>query len=133
MGIAMNDRLQKLQTSPILAHELEVMTRMTRLFCAKHHGSPEGLCPKCRDFLAYATKRLACCPYGEDKPVCGKCKIHCYKPQYRQVAKDIMRSSGPQLLWHHPMWLLEHLQQLRKPAPDKPRNVARPQPPKPKE
>ena len=57
------------------------MRVMVEEFCSYHHGtSGHLLCPKCQAFLDYALKRLACCPYGEEKPVCGSCKIHCYKP-----------------------------------------------------
>ena len=74
-----------------------------------------------RRFLDYALKRLACCPYGEDKPVCGSCKIHCYKPAERETARQVMRWAGPRLIFSHPLMAVSHVvDKLVHKAPDTP-------------
>mgnify|MGYP001231039661 CR=1 FL=1 len=74
-----------------------------------------GPCGACREFLDYAEQRLEKCPYGEDKPTCAKCPIHCYKRAQREQAKEIMRYAGPRMTYRHPWLALTHLlDKLRK-------------------
>ena len=122
---AARDRMSRLSDIPRLREEAETIRVMTGEYCAHFHGTDgKNLCPACREFLAYALKRLACCPYGGEKPVCGKCKIHCYKPAERETARRIMRWAGPRLMWTHPKMAFIHLLDLRREAPEKPRNKA---------
>lgn len=122
---AARDRMSRLKDIPRLREEAETIRVMTGEYCAHFHGTDgKNLCPACREFLAYALKRLACCPYGGEKPVCGKCKIHGYKPAERETARRIMRWAGPRLMWTHPKMAFIHLLDLRREAPEKPRNKA---------
>jgi len=65
-------------------------------------------CTQCRDFLLYAIERRLNCPL-EERPVCKHCQIHCYRPEYREKVREIMRYSGKalikrgrlDLLWHY--------------------------------
>jgi hypothetical protein len=59
--------------------------------------------------LNYAFLRLNRCPFQEKKTICGKCTVHCYRPDMRQKAKAIMRYSGPRVLLHHPGLALHHV------------------------
>lgn len=124
------DRMQRLVELPRLRKEAETIRAMVRLYCKAHHApapqNPNGVCAKCQAFLDYALKRLACCPFGEEKPVCAKCRIHCYKPAERETAREIMRWAGPRLLWHHPIMAVRHVFDNMRPAPEKPRNRAKP-------
>lgn len=91
--------------SPRLRREHLTMRRMVEIYCEGHHGASRGEpCGECRDFLEYAQRRLEKCPYGEAKPTCAKCPIHCYKRTQREQARVIMRYSGPRMMWRHP-WL----------------------------
>lgn len=119
-------------TTPRLLRELRTLEAMTAIYCRDHHGSgvaasaPDAgaapaLCASCRDLMNYAAKRLAVCPYGEDKPVCAKCKIHCYGPAPREEVRVIMRYAGPRMTLRHPWLALGHLLDKRYSAPDKPR------------
>ena len=117
------DRMRRLETIPQLKSEAETLSLMTRRYCRAFHGTPDGLlCPACAEFLAYALRRLASCPYGADKPVCAKCRIHCYRAAEKETARRIMRWSGPRLLFWRPKLVWLHLLQSRRPAPEKPRN-----------
>ena len=112
---------------PYIAKDVETIRIMTEIFCHAHHDTKEGMCPECEDFYLYAVKRLACCPFGEKKPVCGSCKIHCFGNVYKEKAKEIMAFSGPRLILKHPYLSFRHLVALFRTAPDKP-TAAKPRP-----
>ena len=57
----------------------------------------------------YASSRLDKCTFGEQKPVCVKCPIHCYKPDMREKVRAVMKYSGPRMLWYHPYLACMHL------------------------
>jgi hypothetical protein len=93
-----------------LAREFRTMQRMIEIHCADKHGKPRGtLCDGCAEFLVYVERRLEKCPYGEDKPTCAKCPIHCYKPLQRDMAREVMRYAGPRMPWRHPWLSLLHV------------------------
>jgi predicted amidophosphoribosyltransferase len=71
----------------------KVLRAFIKVYCQKHHKSVNGLCDECKDLLDYALKRNEKCPL-DPKPKCKNCKIHCYKPEYRQKIKEIMKFSG---------------------------------------
>jgi len=92
-----------------LAREWLTMTKMVGIYCADHHdAADEALCAECREFLGYAEVRLQKCPYGDDKPTCSNCPVHCYKPAQRAHAKAIMRYAGPRMLLRHPLLAIAH-------------------------
>ena len=88
--------------------EKEVVTTMVRLYCEKKEGNKE-LCPECKDLLDYAYARLDHCKFGEKKSSCKKCPIHCYKPSMREKMREVMRFSGPRILFYHPLEAIRHL------------------------
>jgi hypothetical protein len=93
-----------------LGREFRTMQCMVEIYCADHHAAAGGiLCPECEKFLDYAGRRLEKCPYGEGKPACAKCPIHCYKPAQREQARVIMRYSGPRMVRRHPWLSLTHM------------------------
>jgi hypothetical protein len=98
-----------------LLHEHETFRCMAHIYCGAHHGGSKGrLCTECADFMQYAEKRLEKCPYGDAKPTCAKCPIHCYKPAQRETARRIMRYAGPRMTWRHPIRALRHLLDKRR-------------------
>ena len=88
--------------------EKEVVTTMVRLYCEKKEGNKE-LCPECKELLEYAYARLDHCKFGEKKSSCKKCPIHCYKPSMREKMCEVMRFSGPRILFYHPLEAIRHL------------------------
>ena len=85
------------------------MSKMIGIYCGAHHdGTEESLCDECEEFRNYAFTRLKKCPYGEDKPTCANCPIHCYKPARRDQVKRIMRYAGPRMLLRHPLLAIAH-------------------------
>jgi len=92
-----------------IGRESLTMTKMVGIYCAAHHDNfREALCAACQEFLDYAQLRLQKCPYGEDKPTCANCPIHCYKPARKAQARDIMRFAGPRMLLRHPLLAIAH-------------------------
>jgi hypothetical protein len=83
---------------------------MVELYCRQHgHKAAAGrLCANCGSLLDYALARLAHCPYGEEKPTCARCPIHCYKPEMRQRIQAVMRYSGPRMMLRHPIQSILH-------------------------
>lgn len=67
------------------------------------------LCPQCQALLDYAHKRLEHCKFGENKPSCTRCPVHCYKPAMREQIRQVMRYSGPRMLLHDPIMAISHL------------------------
>jgi len=80
---------------------------MVGIYCTAHHQHG-SLCTECSTFLDYAEVRLDKCPYGEEKPTCANCPVHCYKTQYREQARQIMRYAGPRMLLRHPFLTIAH-------------------------
>lgn len=100
------------------------MTRMVGIYCKDHHGTRNELCGDCERFLDYAEVRLDKCPYGDDKPTCSNCPIHCYKPEQRELARQIMRYAGPRMLLRHPILTISHYMDGRRRAKH-PRELSR--------
>lgn len=73
----------------------------------------------------YAVKRLDHCPFGEQKPACKQCPVHCYQFAKREEIKKIMRWAGPRMLWRHPLLTLRHLLDDRRPVPPLPEKYQR--------
>ena len=92
-----------------LARERLTMSKMVGIYCAAHHdGDGDSLCEECREFLDYAEVRLRKCPYGNQKPTCANCPVHCYKPARKDQAREIMRYAGPRMLLRHPLLAIAH-------------------------
>lgn len=93
-----------------LQRESRTMAAMVRIWCRDHHGTGAAApCAECRRFLDYAERRLEKCPYGEAKPTCARCPIHCYKPAQREQARVVMRYAGPRMTLRHPWLSLLHV------------------------
>ena len=110
-----------------LARERRTIEAMMQIYCADKHGAAAGLCGECAGLFAYAEQRLQKCPYGQDKPICANCPIHCYQPRLRERVKEVMRYAGPRMMRRHPILATLHLLEGRRPAPPPPKRNATPQ------
>jgi hypothetical protein len=72
------------------------------------------LCESCKALTTYALFRLEKCPFKVNKQFCSFCKIHCYKPEYREEIKKVMKYSGPRMLFTHPIFAISHVVQMIK-------------------
>ena len=89
--------------------EQQVVREMIALYCRKKHGFGQGLCPDCEALADYASQRSEKCPFMENKTFCSNCKVHCYKPVMREKIREVMRYSGPRMLFVHPGMALWHV------------------------
>ena len=99
-----------------LKREHDTLVRMTVIYCRDLHGQTDDwLCEDCHELMKYAYRRLAKCPYGDAKPTCANCPIHCYKKVQRQKVREVMRYAGPRMMRHHPLDAIIHMfDKLRK-------------------
>ncbi len=95
--------------SPRLGREARTVAAMIRLYCAGRHAVKHGVCAECTELAAYARRRLERCPFGEGKPTCAKCPVHCYRPDMRARIRAVMRYAGPRMLFRYPVLALLHL------------------------
>lgn len=103
-----------------LATEFKTVAGMMKIYCNHHHNTSDVLCESCRSLLIYAETKLDRCPYGQSKPTCNKCPIHCYKPEPKEQMRLVMRYSGPRMLFKHPILAIRHLRHEKRPVPNKP-------------
>jgi hypothetical protein len=111
-----------LLTTPRLRREQSTIEAMLRIWCEAHpvhfRSCSGDLCAECEGLFHYASYRLVKCPYGEEKPTCKKCPIHCYTRDKREQMHEVMRFAGPRMLLHHPVLAIRHLlDEKREPAP----------------
>jgi hypothetical protein len=110
-----------------LGRERKTIAVMVSLYCRDHHGDSAGssvregrpsreettarvgLCSDCEALLAYAGHRLARCRFGQSKPTCAHCTVHCYERSRREQIRAVMRYSGPRMTARHPILALAHL------------------------
>ncbi len=92
-----------------MVRENKTIEVMIRMYCRSHHSKDDTLCEDCQELLKYAGSRLQECPFGESKPTCAKCPVHCYRPSMRTKITSVMKYSGPRLLSEHPILALRHL------------------------
>src|SRR3954454_16357742 len=80
-----------------LAREWKTIDAMLRIYCREQHGG--ALCDECEALKRYVRLRLDRCRFGEEKPTCAKCPVHCYQRDRREQIRAVMRFAGPRMLW----------------------------------
>lgn len=94
--------------APGIDAEKRTVELMVRMYCRHKEGNRE-LCDECRAVVEYAGARLSRCRFGDGKPTCRLCPVHCYRPDMRQRIREIMRYSGPRMLLYHPVEAVRHV------------------------
>ena len=92
-----------------IENEKSTVKAMIGLFCRNRHDSGNILCPDCAALAEYSFLKLNRCPFGEKKPSCSKCTIHCYDVSNRKKIREVMRYSGPKLLFSNPVLAARHM------------------------
>lgn len=85
-----------------------IVQTMIEMYCAGNHSTNFELCDDCLNLAKYAEKRLLSCMYGDLKPVCKNCPVHCYSPQKREQMREVMRWAGPRMLQKKPFYAIVH-------------------------
>ena len=72
------------------------------------------MCPDCTALDVYARQRSDKCPFMENKTFCSNCRVHCYQPEMRQKIREVMRFSGPRMMFRHPVVVMRHMIETKK-------------------
>jgi hypothetical protein len=99
------------------SREQRTVDAMMRMYCAHHHGAGAGLCADCLELSDYARRRLERCVFGDAKPTCANCVVHCYNAEMREKMRVMMRWAGPRMLFRHPLLAIRHVLDGHRPAP----------------
>lgn len=130
MSAVPKEYLDILLTTPRLRREQRTIEAMLHIWCDAqplHMRDGAGdLCAGCAGLLEYASYRLARCPYGEEKPTCKKCPVHCYTREKREQMHEVMRFAGPRMLVAHPILAVRHMLDEKKAAPPPPKKKPKP-------
>lgn len=107
------------------ARELKTIAAMVRMYCRGHgHAHDAQLCAECGALFDYATRRLERCVFGDAKPTCANCAVHCYNAEMRERVRVVMRWAGPRMLLRHPVLGILHKLDGRRPVPALPAKPA---------
>jgi hypothetical protein len=109
-------------------HQQKTIDAMVRMYCRGHgHERAAGAptCAACGALRDYASRRLERCLFGDAKPACSHCVVHCYRADMRERVREVMRWAGPRMLLRHPLLAVRHLIDERRPAPRLPRRARR--------
>ena len=94
--------------------EKVIVPLMIRIYCKKKHRMKTGLCTECQALHEYAMLRADKCPFMETKTFCSNCKVHCYKKDMREKIREVMRFSGPRMIFYHPIMAIRHVIESKK-------------------
>jgi hypothetical protein len=89
------------------AREWKTLDAMIRMYCRGHHKDPQP-CAECAALSDYARRRLERCVFGDAKPTCAKCVVHCYNERMRERVREVMRWAGPRMMLRHPVMAILH-------------------------
>lgn len=93
-----------------LEREKKTVEAMIKIYCHRNHPTgTKGLCSQCKELKQYAIAKADNCVFGDNKPTCAKCSIHCYNKSMRAQIKQVMRYSGPRMFFRHPILTIIHL------------------------
>lgn len=92
-----------------LKNEKRTVKAMIQIYCSAHHNYKNSLCPECLTVFEYAESRIDKCKFKSQNLVCSECKVHCFRPDKREKIKEIMKYSGPKMIWKHPVLAVRYL------------------------
>lgn len=91
-----------------IENEKAVVAKMIRLYYRRKLGLREPSTEE-MELLSYAERRLTHCKFGEQKPACKRCPIHCYRSDMRAKIREVMRWAGPRMIIYDPVATIKHL------------------------
>jgi hypothetical protein len=90
-----------------IKNEKDTVEKMIRYYCQKKHAN-DTICKDCAGLIEYSHQRLDSCQFGEEKPTCRKCQVHCYSPMTRDRIRAVMRYAGPRMMFRAPLNWIRH-------------------------
>ncbi|MEE1167441.1 MAG: nitrous oxide-stimulated promoter family protein [Alistipes sp.] len=91
-----------------IENEKAVVAKMIRLYYRRKLGLREPSTEE-MELLSYAERRLTHCKFGDQKPACKRCPIHCYRSDMRAKIREVMRWAGPRMIIYDPVAAIKHL------------------------
>lgn len=91
-----------------IENEKAVVAKMIRLYYRRKLGLLEPSTEE-MELLSYAERRLTHCKFGDQKPACKRCPIHCYRSDMRAKIREVMRWAGPRMIIYDPVAAIKHL------------------------
>ena len=85
------------------------MARADSARAAAKRGREKRMVSECSELAEYARGRSDRCPFMETKTFCSNCRVHCYRPDMREKIREVMRFSGPRMIFHHPVAAVRHV------------------------
>lgn len=92
--------------------EMDILTlrNLFGIYCRKNHAPEKGvLCSSCQSELKYAVHKTKICTEKDMGKTCSECRVHCFEPEHREKIREIMRFSGPRLMWSHPLLSMRYV------------------------
>ena len=91
-----------------IENEKAVVAKMIRLYYRRKLGLLEPSTEEL-ELLSYAERRLTHCKFGDQKPACKRCPIHCYRSDMRAKIREVMRWAGPRMIIYDPIAAIKHI------------------------
>lgn len=105
--------------------DVQTLMRFVGIFCREKHDGERvpfsmkqldvgglgeealPLCKECTRLLRYGLMMRLRCPH-DPKPMCKKCEDQCYRGDYKEKIREVMKFSGMYLVKHGRLDLLYH-------------------------
>jgi len=105
--------------------DIRTLMKFISIFCGENHKGEKApfsfklfdikeidkkdvsLCPECSRLLTYGLTMRVKCP-RDPKPMCKKCDTPCYRGDYKDKIREVMKFSGMYLVKHGRVDLLYH-------------------------
>jgi len=105
--------------------DIKTLMEFVGIFCRENHNGERSpfsfrlyniqeiekkelsLCSDCSRLLTYGLTMRLRCPH-DPKPMCKKCDSQCYRGDYKENIREIMKFSGMYLIKHGRVDLLYH-------------------------
>ena len=91
-----------------IEREKQIVRRMIELYC-RHKLHTKEMPEEYQRLTDFSARRLDHCRWGENKPACKNCPIHCYPRKEREQIRQIMRWTGPRMLLFAPLEVVRHI------------------------
>ncbi len=86
------------------AKEKAIVSLMIDIYLRSHPSKRDDLIK----LKTYAFKRIEKCPFAATKTFCSNCHVHCYEAKMRSLIRQVMRYSGPRMIFYHPLIAVSH-------------------------
>ena len=125
MNVKELKRVKKTEISDKEKDDIRILMKFVSIFCRENHNVEKApfsfklfdikeidkkeiaLCPECSRLLTYGLTMRVKCPH-DPKPMCKKCETQCYKGDYKEKIREVMKFSGIYLVKHGRLDMLYH-------------------------